>query len=254
MPQRAGWHRDQQLLALRLYMRMPFGRLHGRNPEIIKLADAIGRTSNALAMKACNFASLDPAFRRTNRRGLTGASTSDRQIWREFAENPEQVAAEAEEMFARLEPSASGERDVEIQIPTGETDVMRLVRARRVQSFFRAAVITSYGGRCAISGLPVPELLVASHIIPWSESVARRADPTNGLCLNALFDRAFDRGFITVSEDHRVIVSERLKSAAETSALACSLEEAAGRELIMPERLPPAPDALDYHRRHVFRP
>src|SRR5688572_26527990 len=74
MPERLGWTRDQLLLALRLYMRMPFGRLHGRNPEIIELAEKIGRTSNALAMKACNFASLDPALRLTDRRGLSGSS------------------------------------------------------------------------------------------------------------------------------------------------------------------------------------
>ena len=62
MAQRPGWTRDPLLIALRLYMRTPFGRLHGRNPEIIHLATKIDRTPSALAMKACNFASLDPAF------------------------------------------------------------------------------------------------------------------------------------------------------------------------------------------------
>jgi putative restriction endonuclease len=253
MAQRAGWTRDQQLLALRLYMRTRFGRLHGRNPDIIRLAEMICRTPNALAMKACNFASLDPAFRQTNRRGLTGASLADRAIWVEFADNSEALAAEAEEAFARLGPDVAAEGDADITIPLGETDVARVVRARRVQSFFRAAVITSYGCRCAISGIPVPELLVASHIIPWSQSIERRADPTNGLCLNALFDRAFDRGFITIGTDGRVIVSKHLKSAAESSALACSLNEADGRELMVPDRFPPAAIALEYHRRQVFR-
>jgi hypothetical protein len=73
MPESSGWTRDQLLIALRLYMRTPFGRLHGRNPQIIELSDKIGRTPNALAMKACNFASLDPAFRASNRKGLSGA-------------------------------------------------------------------------------------------------------------------------------------------------------------------------------------
>jgi hypothetical protein len=56
MSEPRGWTRDQQLIALRLYMRLPFGKLHGRNPDIISLAARIGRTPNALAMKACNFA------------------------------------------------------------------------------------------------------------------------------------------------------------------------------------------------------
>jgi hypothetical protein len=105
MAERIGWTRDQQLIALRLYMRTPFGKLHGRNPDIISLASRIGRTASALAMKACNFASLDPEFRLTNRTGLSGASEADRAIWAEFEGNAERVAAEAEEAFARFDPT-----------------------------------------------------------------------------------------------------------------------------------------------------
>ena len=77
MPAGRDWTREERLVALRLYMRSPFGKLHGRNPEIIRLAERIGRTSNALAMKACNFASLDAVFRASNRKGLSGASEGD---------------------------------------------------------------------------------------------------------------------------------------------------------------------------------
>ena len=253
MAERIPWTRDQQLIALRLYMRTTFGKLHGRNREIIELAERIGRTPNALAMKACNFASLDPAFRATNRRGLSGASDADRAIWNEFSGNSEGLAAEAEEAFARLDPAAAARDEAEIRLPTGETDVLRTVRARRVQSFFRAAVLTSYEGRCAISGLALPELLVGSHIIPWADSVERRADPRNGVCLNALFDRAFDRGFITIDDNLCVVVSRRLREAADSAELACSLKEAEGRKLRIPRRFPPAADALEHHRRLVFR-
>ena len=253
MPRPSDWTRDQQLVALRLYMRTPFGRLHGRNPEILQLAARIGRTPGALAMKACNFASLDPAFRRTNRTGLTGASESDRALWAEFAADAERVAAEAETTFARLDPARAARDEAEVRVPEGETDALRLVRARRVQSFFRAAVLTSYDCRCAISGLALPELLVASHIIPWHASVERRADPTNGVCLNALFDRAFDRGLMTFDEDLRVVVSPRLAEAADAADLHCSLREARGRRLLEPKRFLPAADALLHHRERVYR-
>ena len=253
MPQRIGWTRDQLLVALRLYMRTPFGRLHSRNPDILSLASRIGRTPSALAMKACNFASLDPAFRLTNRRGLSSASESDRAIWLEFTGNAERLAAEAEDAFARLDPAQAAQEEADIQIPVGETDVARVVRARRVQSFFRAAVLTSYNSRCAISGIALPELLVASHIIPWADSVERRADPRNGLCLNALFDRAFDRGLITLDADLRVVVSRRLKEGAESAELACSLGHLEGRRLMIPGRFPPAVEALQHHRELIFQ-
>src|SRR5258706_2837836 len=132
MSERIGWTRDQQLIALRLYMRTPFGKLHGRNPQIIELASHIGRTANALAMKACNFASLDPAFRRTNRRGLSGASDADRTIWNEFAGNAEAVAAEAEEAFARFDPAQAARDEAEICVPDGGPEALGALRAPRV--------------------------------------------------------------------------------------------------------------------------
>ncbi len=251
MPARRGWTRDELLIALRLYMRSPFGTLHGRNREIISLAARIGRTPSALAMKACNFASLDPAFRASNRRGLSGASDADRTLWAEFAGNAEMVAVEAEDAFARVIPPPDAEYQLP-EIPEGETEVFRTIRARRVQSFFRAAVLTSYGSRCAITGLGIPDVLVASHIIPWSVSIERRADPTNGLCLNALFDRAFDRGLITIDEGHRVVVSRKLSEAAERADLECSIREAHGRPMRLPSRLAPDPVALVHHRDAIF--
>src|SRR5690348_6566182 len=107
MAERIGWTRPQLLIALRLYMREPFGRLHGRNPEIISLAEKIGRTPGALAMKGCNFASLDPVFRASDRTGLSGASAADRALWQEFTTNSEVISAEAEDVFAELEPATA---------------------------------------------------------------------------------------------------------------------------------------------------
>lgn len=233
-------------------MRSPFGQLDGRNLDIAALARKIGRTPSALAMKACNFASLDPVFRSSQRKGLSGASQADRAIWNEFTANPEKVAAEAEEHFSRTDTGAMERNELIPVAPAGDTEIGRIIRARRVQSFFRAAVLTSYEGQCALSGIAVPDILVASHIIPWSESVERRADPTNGICLNALFDRAFDRGLLTFDENHRAIVSRRLRSAAARADLSCSIVETHGRPLRLPRRLSPDPTALAHHRERIF--
>jgi putative restriction endonuclease len=248
MPRPDGWSRDQLLIALRLYFRTPFGKLHRTNAEIVTLAGLIGRTQSALAMKACNFASLDPNL---TQRGLSGASRSDAEIWNEFHANPTGLAIEAEEAAARFGAVTVDEPDI-VVLPTGPTDREAIVRVRRVQSFFRAAVLTSYDDRCAISGITGPEMLVASHIIPWATNESRRADPTNGLCLNVLFDRAFDRLLITVDESGHVLVSPRLRERVTSAVLTCDLLAAEGRQLQRPSRFTPDPAALAEHRERFF--
>jgi hypothetical protein len=272
MPRR-DWTRSELLQTLRLYMRLPFGRLHAKNPEIIALAAHLDRTPGAVSMKACNFASLDEAITSSGRAGLSGASNADRVLWSEFMTNPESVASEMEAAYesttgdiAPIEPSAvptASPSFLPPAVPGGGpgresiaepaiTEVARLIRARRVQSFFRATVLTSYNSRCAITGLSEPQLLNASHIIPWSADVRRRADPTNGICLNALFDRAFDSGLITFDTDLRVVVSPHLQDIARNAPLACSLLEANCRPLSLPARFTPDRDAVAWHRTHVF--
>ena len=245
---RLGWTRDQLLMALRLYMRLPFGKLHGKNPEIIELAAKIGRTPNALAMKACNFASIDPKL---NRKGLSGSSKADNDIWQEFEGNPTLLALEAEEAADRF--YVTNPADVfDWQPPRGATVKETLVKIRRLQGFFRAALLVSYGGECAVTGLAMPELLIASHIIPWCANESRRADPTNGLLLNALLDKAFDRGMIAFDDDMRVIVSKKLLNAATTADLDCSILKIEGCQLRMPTRFKPDVDALRQHRETIF--
>ena len=233
-------------------MRFPFGRLHARNPEIVELAAQIGRTPSALAMKACNFASLDPTFRATNRTGLSGASNADKMLWRDFSNDTEKVAAETEEVYAEMNPARASLELENISPPTGETDRLQVIRARRVQSFFRSAVLTSYGNRCAVTGLATIELLVASHIIPWSVSIERRADPRNGICLSALFDRAFDRGLLTLDESFHIVVSKKLLKDALLADLSNSISEAHGRCIRLPRRFVPDDAALAHHRTVTF--
>jgi putative restriction endonuclease len=245
MPRHDSWTRDQLLIALRLYFRLPFGKLHKTNVEIVRLANQIGRTPSALAMKACNFANLDPNLKQ---KGLSGASRADAAIWDEFHANPTGLALEAEEAAARFHSADEESESIPLGFPTGPTERETIVLVRRVQSFFRAAVLTSYDGRCAISGVVGPELVIASHIVPWSMSEKRRADPTNGLCLNALFDQAFDRLLISVDETGKVLVSPRLRERVRGATLGCDLLAAEGRQLIRPSRFAPDPAALAEHR------
>jgi hypothetical protein len=175
------WTDDELLVVFRLYCRTPFGRLHQRNPEIIQLARLLGRTPSAVAMKACNFASLDPVQKSRNISALGNVSRADRELWTSFGQNSEALAADAEVAYEKLSNQGFEPEDVEFEMPEGPSEVERTVRARRIQGFFRAAVLTGYEFRCALSDLAIPELLNASHIIPWNVNVERRADPRNGI-------------------------------------------------------------------------
>ena len=72
---------DEVTEALELYRKLSFGQLDKANPDVIKLAKRIGRTPDAVAMKLCNLASLDPEITQTGRAGLSNATKLDRKVW-----------------------------------------------------------------------------------------------------------------------------------------------------------------------------
>lgn len=253
MSKHQGWSQDELLVAFRLYCRTPFGKLHQHNPDIIELARLLGRTPSAIAMKACNFASLDPIQKDRNISALGNVSRADRELWELFEKDAESVATIAEAAYARLSGPEPAVPPPDLEQPEDPTEVERQVRVRRIQGFFRAAVLTSYNYRCALSDIAVPELLTASHIIPWSKNPERRADPRNGIALNALYDRAFDRGLITFDKSWRLVVSSRLKIGNPPIIQRQTLLDMEGQILRMPERFAPDPEAMTYHREHLFQ-
>ena len=256
MSTRSPWTREQLLVAFALYCRLPFGRLHYRNPEIARYADAIGRSSSALAMKLTNIASLDDAITSSGRTGLQNASATDRAMWEEMHEDWERFAVESKQAVVAVETE-----DVLPDEPLGDDDhdggLVGLDRtvvttARVGQNFFRAAVLSAYSGHCCITGLSLPSLLVASHIIPWSHDETNRVNPRNGLLLSALHDKAFDNGLLTVDDDMIVRVSRR-RAEIDDPYFSESFERYEGRRISLPEKFSPDPDFLSYHREHVFQ-
>jgi putative restriction endonuclease len=245
------WTREQALACFNLYCRIPFGKLHSTNPSIVAFAKTIGRTPSAVAMKLVNFASLDPAQKKRNIKGLGNVSSLDRAIWEEFEAAPNKVAEQSEEEFNRLsvaiEPS-----DLEPVLPEGPTEKQLSRPMRLVQSFFSRSVLASYGFKCSFCGLEVRALLNASHIIPWKISVELRADPRNGFCLCVLHDRAFDRGLMTVDVDSRLLISKRLKKANPVPLHRVGLLELEGQRINLPGRFLPDKECLEYHRASVF--
>lgn len=224
-----------------------------RNPAIIQLAERIGRTPGAVALKACNFASCDPRLRAEGIRGMRNSSRADRDLFTEFLENPDSHLAELEKIDANVVSIDESTRKFADDFPEGR-NVKRTASTRRGQSFFREAIYANYDGRCAMSGLQVDRLLTASHIIPWSKNKKLRCNPQNGLLLSALHDRAFDAGLITVGEDFKILVSGKLAKFKNDAFLSSTIRSLQGKVLRFPKRLKflPLKAALEYHRDVIF--
>jgi len=236
---------------------MPYGKMHHRNPEIVRLAGLIGRTPSALAMKLTNIASLDPAITNTGRKGLDGASASDRMMWVEMQDDWSAFAVETQEAMRKIESDPTEIYDAESDTRTdtdnyegGERIVS--IKARIGQSFFRAAVLSAYGLRCCISELAVPQFLIASHIVPWRVDAKNRINPRNGLCLSVLHDKAFDSGLIGITAEMTVMVSPKLKVLNDVF-LKESVLQFDGRPLRTPEKFLPSQEFLTYHREVIFK-
>ena len=102
-----------------------------------------------------------------------------------------------------------------------------------------------------MSGLSESRLLVASHIVPWSKDKANRLNPSNGLCLSAIHDKAFDKGLITLDDDLKIIISDDLKRCNESflQSIFICLE---GRRIECPERFTPNLEFIAKHRAEEF--
>lgn len=249
---RKDWTPEQVKLAFHLYCQLPFGRLHRGNPEVIALANLIERSPSAVAMKLVNFASLDPVITASGRKGLSGASKLDQAIWDQFHADWEGLVLEVNRIRHSLgDPAAVDDLQDEDPLPdySGQTRD-QLVQQRIGQTFFRRTVLSSYHDRCCITGLSEPRLLLASHIVPWGQDKANRLNPRNGLCLSALYDRAFDQGLITLDEDWRVVLAAPLKR--PEPAFEYYFQNVEGKEIEMPGRFRPDPSFMKLHREQVF--
>jgi len=213
------WERYEQMLALELYCRTPFGLISQRNTEIITLAKKLGRTPSSVSLKMANFSALDPTVKQ---RGMGNYSKSDAVVWEEFFDDPSAFLDSVAEFTARIDTSIEIDRE------------------------FPETLLTAYGGKCGITQIEQPQLLVASHIKPWSKDPRNRLNPRNGILLNALHDRAFDSGLISFEDNLDIIISPQLK-----------IHEMARpffgeRTLVAPEKFGPDPVFLKYHREHCL--
>jgi putative restriction endonuclease len=248
---RRDWTREELIVAFNLYCKIPFGRIHIRNPLIVELAKAIGRTPSAVSWKLANFARLDPALRKRDIAGATHGARAEVEIWNEFNRNWERLSFESERLLLNMtgtSPEAAAETQ---EFPEGRTRET-LVRTRINQSFFRVAVLAAYGTKCCITGLSITQLLNASHIVPWAVDLKNRTNPRNGLCLNVIHDRAFDCGLLTVTPDLKVKLSPKVRGSAADEAVRTFLGQFENAAISVPIRFAPDENFLRYHNQHIF--
>jgi len=249
------WTHEEHVITFNLYCRTPFGRMHRGNPDVIALAAVLGRTPSAIARKLSNFARLDPTLQRRGIKGLDHGAKGEELVWEEFFQNWELLAAESARLMSER-TSTPIEESLGLdaaELPQGATERQSLVSLRVKQDFFRASVLAAYNFRCCVTGISEGRLLNASHIVPWSVDKFNRINPQNGLCLNALHDRAFDRGLITVTPDMRVKVAKVLLKKKQDENLHTFINQYNGKEIMLPAHFVPDQSFLLYHNTVVFK-
>ena len=246
------WNREELIAAFNLYCRLTFGRIHIRNPEIIRLAKILGRSPSAVSWKLANFARLDPALQARDVAGATHGSKMEVEVWEEFNRDWERLSYESERVLQKLALRRLRQRPPGQILPMGRTREV-VARVRVNQSFFRAAVLAAYDSSCCITGLGIPALLNASHIVPWSVDERNRTNPRNGLCLNAIHDRAFDAGLLTVTPEYRVKIAREVKTGPQKGPVDDFILRYHDSLIALPVRFHPDPEFLSYHNEKIFR-
>ena len=255
MAQRNLWTTEELILAFNLYLKMPFSKIGARNKDVIHLANIIGRTPNSIALRLVNFASVDPVLKARGIKGMDGGTKIVQPIWDEFFHNQEELVFRSEQILAEKEKTSIEKKYNEILIDLKDLKgeyVVREVKTRVNQSVFRQMVLGNYSTQCAITGIDIPELLFASHIVPWSKNENERLNPENGICLSPLYDKAFDRGLIGINTNYEIILSKDLKKKSTSNFYLNHFASIENKKISEPLNYFPRKEFLEYHLDLIF--
>lgn len=249
------WNREEEILAFVLYCKVPFGRIHAHNPQIIRFAQLMNRTPASVSMKMANFGRFDPALQKRGIKGLSNGSKLDEQVWNEFHQDWEGLIEEYQKIMDQYQRGylIAPEKDLSQTFPEGYYTLSE-TKQRVNQDFFREALMISYGCKCCITGLNIPALLIASHIKPWpvSDPKTERISPSNGLLLNAFHDKAFDKGLITIDTKHAIRISSKIRKYEPKEICEKWLLSFEGKTIRLPEKFFPERRFIEYHNDKVF--
>lgn len=249
------WTRDELILAINLYCKIPFGKMHGRNPRVIELANLIGRTPGAVSRKLTNLASFDPSLKARGIKGSSRAGKLDAIIWNEFYNNWDAAFEQSELILAKLKKTTPLKLyKIDLTDTPKGVDKYRWVKTRVNHYLFHEMVMSNYNYTCCITGINNPELLIACHISKWSKDETNRLNPMNGLCLNTLHDKAFENGLMTISADDLTIkISSILKKKKNNKHIQENFLSVEGQRIKKPDKFWPSSTLL-YEHNKFFKP
>ena len=255
--QRKKWSNDEYIATFNLYLKLPFGKMHHRTTEVIELANLLGRTPSSIAMRLSNFAHVDPFHQNRGINGLAGGKNQCQPIFDKYIKDRENLMYESELILSKIEGQTLEKKyeydllDVQNLNLKGLTKE-RIVKTRVNQNFFRKIILANYNYRCAISGVDISSVLIASHIKPWQVDKDNRLNPENGICLDAFYDKCFDRGLIGFDRNYSILFSDYLRKSYKKDYFKKYFESIEGKKINLPEKFLPNPNFLEYHLEHCF--
>jgi putative restriction endonuclease len=242
------------MMAFALYFILPPKEIDDKGKDVIRFAEAIGRTPSSAALKIWNIAANDENRIRQGKVGMPHGSKIDAKVWDWFRDRGDDFLNEATTLLASVFNDKAKQQGTItytfINIAEGKEKAVE-VNQRINQQYFRNTLLRNYQNRCCVTGLDVEPLLVASHIKPWSvaDPKTERLAPSNGLLLNALHDRAFDKGLITIDKHYRIKVSSKLKG---TPPVRDWIMQYRDESIWVPSLFPPSSEFIEYHNDMVF--
>lgn len=250
------WTEQEDIIALFLYTLLPSGKWDKNNPTIKEYASLIRRTPDALVFKLGNLRSLDNSH---DSKGLINSSKMDRQVWKQFLNKPYELIVAYEQSLRLFTDEVFQAAESGIFLPFMEKDEQDYAEQdsygwtarRKGQGAFRFALLSNYKFQCCLSCITTKDMLFASHIVPWSKDENNRTNPQNGLLLNALLDKAFDKGYITFApSSYEAVVSDKIKDVTLVNYLA----QFKAKKINLPNNPQrwPKHEFLEYHNDTIF--
>jgi hypothetical protein len=106
------------------------------------------------------------------------------------------VKEEAEKYFVRNQ---------EINKNNNPTESKSEIKVRAYQNKLREIVLDNYNSTCAICEINKTDLLICSHIKPWTVDKEERLNPKNAICFCVLHDKMFDKGYFSLDSEYNII-------------------------------------------------
>ena len=249
------WTSRETLMAFVLYWALPTKDIRATNSDVSTLANVIGRSPGAVKAKLGNISSHDEQRVSEGKVGLPHSASAETEIWDRYKAEGDFLITEGINLLDQAVKSqgvtSASPSFVAISLPEG-TERLTTVLVRVNQQYFRNTLLENYEHRCCVTGLKVDQLLVASHIKPWSDAdpASERLAADNGLLLNAFHDKAFDKGLMTIDYDCRIRISSKVKKDDVTRRWLFDYE---GESIKMPRRCRPRREFIEYYNDVVFQ-